>query len=336
MIGAIGPHWRNGSVEVKGASQGGHVEGPCRTWLVLDSRPLAPPGSEIVQKQVDFPDRIAGQSGARRRKTLKPLPGTTISGALACPRPVATLTLGFDPDREAAGRPMKIANTPDGSTAESSVLSHAIANDLREGIMLGRYQLGTRVRQDELAERYGTSRIPVREALRDLESEGLVVLVPNRGAWIAKIDIEECVEIYKIREYMEPLALSESLKLMDAATVEQLDRLVQQIESAHELEEFLKFDREFHLLSYRHAKMPTLFSMIERFWNTTQHYRRAYSRVIGREGQWIIHHEHRLIMDAISRRDSVDAEQLLQVHIRRTRCQLQKNERMLQLVTASK
>jgi DNA-binding GntR family transcriptional regulator len=231
---------------------------------------------------------------------------------------------------------MKIANTPDGSSAESSVLSHAIANDLREGIMLGRYQLGTRVRQDELAERYGTSRIPVREALRDLESEGLVVLVPNRGAWIAKIDIDECVEIYKIREYMEPLALSESLKLMDAGTVEQLERLVKQIEAAQELEEFLKFDREFHLLSYSHAKMPTLYSMIERFWNTTQHYRRAYSRVIGREGQWIIHHEHRLIMDAISRRDSVDAGQLLQVHIRRSRCQLQKNERILQLVTASK
>ena len=231
---------------------------------------------------------------------------------------------------------MKIANTPDASSAETSVLSHAIANDLREGIMLGRYQLGTRVRQDELAERYGTSRIPVREALRDLESEGLVVLVPNRGAWIAKIDIEECVEIYKIREYMEPLALSESLKQMDAGTVEQLERLVKQIEAAQELEEFLKFDREFHLLSYSHAKMPTLSSMIERFWNTTQHYRRAYSRVIGREGQWIIHHEHRLIMDAISRRDSVDAEQLLQVHIRRSRCQLQKNERILQLVTATK
>jgi DNA-binding GntR family transcriptional regulator len=301
-----------------------------------DPRPYWPAGLEIAEKQVDFRDRITGGSAARQRKTLKPLPGTTISGALACPRPVATSTLGSDPGLRSSGRPMKIANTPDGSSAESSVLSHAIANDLREGIMLGRYQLGTRVRQDELAERYGTSRIPVREALRDLESEGLVVLVPNRGAWIAKIDIDECVEIYKIREYMEPLALSESLKLMDAGTVEQLERLVKQIEAAQELEEFLKFDREFHLLSYSHAKMPTLYSMIERFWNTTQHYRRAYSRVIGREGQWIIHHEHRLIMDAISRRDSVDAGQLLQVHIRRSRCQLQKNERILQLVTASK
>jgi DNA-binding GntR family transcriptional regulator len=231
---------------------------------------------------------------------------------------------------------MKIDSEPDVLGGESSVLSHAIANDLRQGILVGNYIPGTRVRQDELAERYGTSRIPVREALRDLESEGLVVLIPNRGAWIAKIDIKECVEIYKIRERIEPLAIGESVQAMEQETIEQLDRLIQEIEACQEVEDFLKLDREFHLLSFKHAGMPTLTSMIERFWNTTQHYRRAYAHVIGESGWWIIQHEHRLIMEAIRRRDAFDSEQLLHTHIRRTRLQLQNNAQILELATSEK
>lgn len=221
---------------------------------------------------------------------------------------------------------MRSEKATDGQDKEGGVRSHAIAADLRAGILAGDYAPGTRVRQEELAERYGTSRIPVREALRDLESEGLVVLVPNSGAWIAKTDIKECVEIYKIRERVEPLALSESIRNMDEATIARLAELVAQIEAAGEVEDFLKLDREFHLLSYKAAAMPTLLTMIERFWNTTQHYRRAYSRLIGKEGQWIIHAEHRLIMEAIRRRDGIDAQHLLESHIRRTRLHLQAND----------
>lgn len=221
---------------------------------------------------------------------------------------------------------MKTEQHADDQEKEASIRSHAIAADLRAGILAGIYAPGTRVRQEELAERYGTSRIPVREALRDLESEGLVLLVPNSGAWIAKTDIAECVEIYKIRERVEPLALGESIRRMDEGTVARLADLVAQIEAATEVEDFLKLDRAFHLLSYQAAGMPTLQAMIERFWNTTQHYRRAYSRLIGKDGQWIIHAEHRLIMEAIRRRDSLDVEHLLASHIRRTRLQLQENE----------
>lgn len=223
----------------------------------------------------------------------------------------------------------------DGPDREAGVRSHAIAVDLRAGILAGLYAPGTRVRQEELAERYGTSRIPVREALRDLESEGLVVLVPNSGAWIAKTDINECVEIYKIRERIEPLALSESILHMDEATIARLAELCAQIEASTEVEDFLKLDREFHLLSYKAAAMPTLLAMIERFWNTTQHYRRAYSRLIGKEGQWIIHSEHRLIMEAIRRRDGVDVQHLLESHIRRTRLHLQAHD-LSALVPAGK
>lgn len=166
---------------------------------------------------------------------------------------------------------------------------------------------------------YCASRIPVREALRELESEGLVVLVPNSGAWVARFDVAECDETYKIRERLEPLALGESIARMNAETVECLAEMGRRLEATTEVEEFLRLDREFHLLSYGAAGMPALAAMIDKFWNKTQHYRRSYANLIGPTGQWIIHSEHRLIIEAIRRRDVRDARHLLESHIRRTR-----------------
>lgn len=207
---------------------------------------------------------------------------------------------------------------------ESRTLSEAIRSHLREQILNGAYAPGTRVRQEELAERFGTSRIPVREALKDLEGEGLITLVPNSGAWIAKADPKECDEIYKIRERIEALALYESTLRMSAEKVAELTSLVEQMEKSSTLEQFLLLDREFHRRSYMSANMPLLLSMIERFWNTTQQYRRAYMSSVGQEGSWVIHYEHRLILDAIQRRDADEAANMLRSHVRRSRLQLAK------------
>src|SRR4051794_18101373 len=80
-----------------------------------------------------------------------------------------------------------------------------IASELREAILTGEYAPGDRVRQEDLADRHGASRVPVREALRMLESEGLVTLVANTGAWVSRVSLAECEEIYRIRERIEPL-----------------------------------------------------------------------------------------------------------------------------------
>lgn len=207
--------------------------------------------------------------------------------------------------------------------AEGGILSATIAIELRDAILAGALAPGTRIRQEELAERFGTSRIPVREALKDLESQGLVTLVPNSGAWISLIDVNECNEIYKIRERIEPLALGESIMRMPQARIDQLELLVSAIEKARDVEEFLRLDRQFHLESYADSGMARLLSMIERFWNTTQQYRRAYTKLIGDQGQWVIHYEHRLLLEAIRRRDSEEGEHMLRAHIRRTRLQFE-------------
>ena len=218
---------------------------------------------------------------------------------------------------------------PSGADGNGAGLASGRVTDaLRDAILSGRLRPGSRVRQEELAEEFGISRIPVREALRQLESEGLVILVPNSGAWISKLDRAECIEIYKIRERLEPLALSESSANLSAETLVRLEDLVARIEAVDSIDEFLQLDREFHLLSYEGARMPQLVQMIHKFWNTTQQYRRAFAASVGKAGMAAVHHEHRLIIEALKRRDGEQAGLILYGHIRRTRLQLEQHNEM--------
>jgi len=206
--------------------------------------------------------------------------------------------------------------------AKGEPLSDRVTANIRELILDGRLEPGVRIGQESLAERFGTSRIPVRDALRQLESEGLVILVPNSSARVAKLDVGELLEIYKIRERIEPLALAEAIPNMTGDDIEALERANHEIEHTVDSDVFLKLDRKFHISSYRAATMPLLKDLVERFWNTTQHYRRAYTKMVWQQGNWVINHEHRLLVEAIKRRDPTDAGQILMMHIRRTRREL--------------
>src|SRR5262245_26158964 len=88
-------------------------------------------------------------------------------------------------------------------SADFGLAGQRVTDRIRDLILSGELAPGSRIRQEALAEKFGTSRIPVREALRRLESEGLVILVPNSSAWVAKLDLRECIEIYRIRERIE-------------------------------------------------------------------------------------------------------------------------------------
>ncbi|MFB2551862.1 GntR family transcriptional regulator [Ensifer soli] len=206
---------------------------------------------------------------------------------------------------------------------EAALSRGRVVDALREAILGGRLAPGSRLRQEELAETYGISRIPVREALHQLESEGLVVLKPNSGAWIARLDQAECVEIYKIRERLEPLAILESAARMPAEVTARLRALAARIAATKDIEEFLALDRDFHLLSYSAAAMPRLLTIIETYWNSTQHYRRAFTLGVDATGMTTVHHEHALIVEALERRDGEQAGMILKGHIRRTRLELQ-------------
>jgi DNA-binding GntR family transcriptional regulator len=200
--------------------------------------------------------------------------------------------------------------------------SQQIANSLKEEILSGKFPPGVRIRQEDIAEQFGASRSPVREALRILEAEGLINLVAHTGAWISHLSLAECEEMYQIRERVEPLLLRLSIPAMTDSVIAELTDLVNQMEATNDVETFLKLDRQFHLLSYSKAETVLVGDMVNRLWNTTQHYRRAYSRLLAASSFKPAHYEHHLLLSAIIRRDSDDAERILFGHIRRTRLEL--------------
>jgi DNA-binding GntR family transcriptional regulator len=197
-----------------------------------------------------------------------------------------------------------------------------IAGELREAILRGEHAPGTRIRQEDLAGRHGASRLPVREALRMLEDEGLVTLVANTGAWVSTVSLAECEEMYQIRERIEPLLLRYSVPLLGAEAVDALQQLADAMEGSDDVEQFLRLDRDFHLSCYAGAQTAVLGELVLRLWNRTQHYRRAFTRMFRSEGDRSVHHEHQLLVGAIRRGDLDEAERVLAGHIRRTRLEL--------------
>jgi DNA-binding GntR family transcriptional regulator len=176
-----------------------------------------------------------------------------------------------------------------------------VADLIREAIIRGEYPPRARIRQEELALESGASRVPVREALRMLEAEGLVTLVANTGAWVSSLSLGECQEIYRVRERVEPAA---------------------QMADSDDPEAFLELDRAFHLLTYTGTQTVVLTELVHRLWNRTQAYRRVYTGLMDARARRTVHDEHRLIVGALRDHDIDAAESMLAGHIRRTRRQL--------------
>ncbi|MFT4038931.1 MAG: GntR family transcriptional regulator [Thermomicrobiales bacterium] len=212
--------------------------------------------------------------------------------------------------------------------AEGEPLSEVATRYLRAAILDGRLRPGARLRQEAIARELGASRIPVREALRTLENEGLVSLTPRSGARVARLDYAEHAELYRIREELEPLALAESTPRLTDEAIAHLRDLKEQIEASRDPGLWLILDRQFHLASYAAAPMPRLLRMIEGYWNTTQQYRRVYYGMVA--ATWrsddpalpMTHVDHTQLMDALERRDAADASAIMRLHIRRTRLTL--------------
>jgi DNA-binding GntR family transcriptional regulator len=205
---------------------------------------------------------------------------------------------------------------------QGGAVSQRVADYLRAAILSGEIAPGERIRQEDVAERFGASRLPVREALRILEADGLTEHHTHKGARVPKLDLHEVQVIYQMRERLEPLALAESLPHLREDDFRRLEQIQARIEANTDIAEFLALDREFHLLTYAGCPIDQLSAMVVRLWNSTQHYRRAFMYLTGPARRWVVNAEHRLILDAVERRDAVDGERFLSGHIRRTRIEL--------------
>lgn len=194
---------------------------------------------------------------------------------------------------------------------------------LRQGIVDGVLRPGERIYQEAIADQLGLSRIPVRDALRQLESEGLVRLVPNSPARVAELDAAEFVEIYEMRERLEPLAVARSAPNLSDQQLRELQWLYDEITGGwDDSERILRLDRDFHLASMQAAGMPRLLRLVEDFWNSSQHFRRAYRDTVTEADIAVIRSEHFLLLDALKERDGEQAARIAHNHIRRTRVRL--------------
>jgi DNA-binding GntR family transcriptional regulator len=232
------------------------------------------------------------------------------------------LSRNHDADARADDDLVGGAVATDGDEKGYEPLAAVVSRNIREAILDGSLKPGQRIRQEDIARRLGTSRIPVREALRQLETEGLVSLVPHSGARVAVMDYDGFTELYRLREAVEPMAIAESASRLTDEQLAHLAELVDIVEqAADDPLRWLEADRQFHLESYAAAPLPRVLSMIEGFWNQTQQYRRAYLYTVHTHLE-IVNAEHHLILEALERREPRDAAELQRLHIRRTRTTL--------------
>jgi DNA-binding GntR family transcriptional regulator len=131
--------------------------------------------------------------------------------------------------------------------------------------------------------------------------------------------------MYQIRERIEPLMLRLSIPHLTTKLIKELEETLEKLSQAKTVEQFLKLDRDFHLLTYEGAVTTFLGEIVQRMWNTTQPYRRLYSKILEQDNFNSAHLEHTLLMKAIKRADLDDAERILYGHIRRTRLELKNN-----------
>lgn len=205
----------------------------------------------------------------------------------------------------------------DGVAVEYRTMQQIVTDRVRSAILSGQFGPGERVPQDELAQQLGVSRMPVREALRILESEGLVELRPHRGAVVVDLLPEDIAEVFEIRAMLEGKAAALAAPNLTDDTLARLRAIAGQLEGASNDEErWLALNREFHTAIYPASGWPRLCQMIEQQRNVVQPYIRAALAFVGRTGT--AREEHRAILAAAEARDGAKLARLTQEHLRTT------------------
>lgn len=211
-------------------------------------------------------------------------------------------------------------------TEPSSVASQRVADILAERITSGQLRPGERIKQDELAQELAISRIPVRDALRILETRGLVTLKANAGARVTALTLEDMKLSYRIRAMLEPMLLAASIPNLTEADLDEMAAIKARLERFTDLDEYLALSRAFHWKAFSGADMPLLVQIVERLWDTTQSYRRAYAKLALQDGERgeTMRAERDLLFGSIRRREIDLAGRLLSIHIERTSMSLER------------
>ena len=159
----------------------------------------------------------------------------------------------------------------------------AVVDGIRDMILKGHLKPGDRLRQDELADTFGVSTMPIREALRQLQAEGLVIFRPRRGAKVASLSVSEYEEIYRIRQELEILACRWAAEDFERIPIDRLKLLLEEIEAAEanfdEVHRRMQLVREFFFTIFEASEKEHLLRILSSLWDLTQQYRRYFSSV---------------------------------------------------------
>ena len=175
---------------------------------------------------------------------------------------------------------------------------------LRSDVLTGALQPGEQVVQEVIAEQHGVSRVPVREALQTLTSEGLITHLPHRGYFVTRLSIPDLLEVYRLRQILETEALAEGIPVLTDADVAAIEHLAESVDSAaagRDLPALTAANRDFHFAMFDASGMPRLSRMLRQLWDASDVYRALYfQQAVNRDR---VAQEHAAMLDAIRRRD---------------------------------
>jgi len=203
-----------------------------------------------------------------------------------------------------------------GGAAGSGGTTDALAAALRAEIADGKLAPGAALRQDELAGRFGTSRIPIREALRTLQAEGLVTYAPNRGAVVAIVSAREIQEMLEVRIALECHAIQMAVPLTAGSDIQGMRCILQAYDVAPDACEWSAINWQFHWALYAPSDCQRLLGAIEQNWNRFSSAARVQvSTLAGRERSQREHHQ---LLALVEDGKATEAASLLADHIRDT------------------
>lgn len=188
-----------------------------------------------------------------------------------------------------------------------------IAAALRAEILSGETRPGTLLRQEDLAARFAMSRIPVRDALRLLEAEGLVTIATNRGAQVTQLSRAEVAEIYHLRILLECDCVSLAIPRMSDTDVERIDRIRRRAEIDAATPEWNDGDWAFHEALYRPSRHHRQIEVIRSLRTTSDLYAAAHRTLPKQRKRWLA--DHRTIVAACRAKRATDAVAALTAHL---------------------
>ncbi|WP_299763640.1 GntR family transcriptional regulator [Ramlibacter sp.] len=194
--------------------------------------------------------------------------------------------------------------------------SSAVIQLLRQSLDRGRWSPGAPLRQEEIAAELGVSRVPVREALFQLQAEGLVQVVPNKGVYVRRLSAANLSELFRLRRLLEGDVLGDAVPLHTAASLNRLETVQAAIDKARTVADWLAGDREFHEALYAPADRPETMATIRRLRFIVDRFYFARLKPGTRAQGW--HEEHHALIRAVRRRDAKAAARLLAAHLEET------------------